>query len=118
MSQNIFINSIYYWANEDGIQPIGVFLEKPSQADYPDYNDIIREPIDMSMIEARIKCGNYQSEEELLADCKLMFSNCRLYNEEGSGIYEDANILERVLLAKAKKMGLVVPGSQKSKKVI
>merc|ERR1719348_105319 len=59
----------------------------------------------MNMIEQRIKTNQYKSEEELLADCKLMFSNCRLYNEEGSAIYEDANVLERVLLAKAREIG-------------
>merc|ERR1719350_147377 len=59
------------------------------------------------MIEQRIKTNQYKGEEELLADCKLMFSNCRLYNEEGSGIYEDANILERILLAKAREIGVL-----------
>jgi hypothetical protein len=29
-----------------------------------------------------------RSEEEIMSDFKLMFSNCRLYNEEGSTIYE------------------------------
>jgi len=103
----ILFNSIYHWANADGIQPIGVFLEKPSRKDYPDYYDIISEPIDMNMIENKIKTNQYKTEEELLADCKLMFSNCRLYNEEGSGIYEDANILERILLAKAREIGVI-----------
>ena len=42
-----------------------------------------------------------------MADCKTMFSNCRLYNEEGSEIYDDANILERVLMNKAKEMGII-----------
>jgi len=112
-------NSIYYWANAEGIQPIGVFLEKPSRKDYPDYYDIITEPIDMNMIDARIKGAHYRTEEELLADCKLMFSNCRLYNEEGSGIYEDANVLERVLLAKAKELGVFGGGERRrARKVV
>ena len=92
---------IYYWSNSEGIQPIGVFLEKPSRKDYADYYNIISEPID-----ARIKGGQYRTEEELLADCKLMFSNCRLLNKEGNDIYEDAIFLEWVLLAKAKEIGL------------
>jgi len=110
-------NSIYYWANSDGIQPIGVFLEKPSRKEYPDYYDIITEPMDMNMIDAKIKNMSYQTEEELLADCKLMFSNCRLYNEEGSAIYEDANVLEKVLLAKAKDMGLMGQQAQAVRRV-
>ena len=43
----------------------------------------------------------------MISDCKLMFSNCRLYNEEGSAIYEDANILEKVLLSKAREIGVL-----------
>ena len=101
----VLFNSIFHWANEDNIQPIGVFMELPSKKDYPDYYEIISEPIDMNMIDAKIGKNQYKSEDEMISDCKLMFSNCRLYNEEGSGIYEDANILERVLLAKAREIG-------------
>jgi len=71
----------------------------------------------MNMIDAKIKNMSYLTEEELLADCKLMFSNCRLYNEEGSAIYEDANVLEKVLLAKAKDMGLMGQQAQAVRKV-
>ena len=112
-------NSIYYWANGEGIQPIGVFMEKPSRKDYPDYYDIITEPIDMNMIDARIKGGHYRQEQDMIQDCKLMFSNCRLYNEEGSSIYEDANILEKVLFAKARELGIFgTPDRRKTRKVI
>jgi len=48
-----------------------------------------------------------------------MFSNCRLYNEEGSSIYEDANILEKVLFAKARELGILgIASTRKTKKVI
>ena len=103
----ILFNSIFHWANADGIQPIGVFMELPSKRDYPDYYDIISEPMDMNMIDHKIKSNQYKHEDEMISDCKLMFSNCRLYNEEGSGIYEDANVLERVLLAKARETGVL-----------
>ena len=83
----------------------GVFMELPSKKNYPDYYDIISEPIDMKEIDNKIKTNQYKTEEEMISDCKLMFSNCRLYNEEGSAIYEDANVLERVLLAKAREIG-------------
>ena len=55
----------------------------------------------------KVMTNTYRTEEEMLQDCKLMFSNCRLYNEEGSAIYEDANILERVLMKKAIEMGII-----------
>ena len=108
-------NSIFHWANADGIQPIGVFMEIPSKKDYPDYYEIISEPIDMNIIENKIKTNQYKSEDEMISDCKLMFSNCRMYNEEGSAIYEDANLLEKVLLARAREIGAL--GGDKLKNI-
>lgn len=73
-------------------------MEKPSKKLYPDYYTVIQEPIDFLTIEGKIKNEQYSSEDELISDFKLMFSNCRQYNEEHSNIYEDANILEKVLM--------------------
>ncbi|PSN42113.1 hypothetical protein C0J52_02963 [Blattella germanica] len=98
------------YVREDGRQPILMFMEKPSKKLYPDYFQVIQEPIDMLMIEANIKNEKYTSEEEIIADFKLLFNNCRQYNEEGSMIYEDANKLEQVLMEKVKEMGCC-PGS-------
>jgi len=100
-------NTILYYTNTDNIQPIGVFMELPDKKAYPDYYDIINDPVDMKMINDKVMTNTYRTEEEMLQDCKLMFSNCRLYNEEGSAIYEDANILERVLMKKAIEMGII-----------
>lgn len=36
-----------------------------------------------------------------------MFRNCRQYNEVGSSIYEDAKVLEKVLMDKVKELGPV-----------
>ena len=50
----------------------------------------------METIEAKIKGDKYTSDEDLITDFRLMFKNCRSYNEEGSTIYDDANTLEKV----------------------
>ncbi|KAL6428032.1 hypothetical protein ACFW04_008427 [Cataglyphis niger] len=99
---------------EDGRQPMLMFMEKPSKKLYPDYYQVIAEPIDMLAIEANIKAEKYQNESELIQDFKLMFNNCRQYNEEGSLIYEDANTLEKVLMDKVKELG-PLPDTSKSK---
>ena len=44
----------------------------------------------------------------MIADCRIMFANCRMYNEEGSDIYDMANVLERVLNKTAKELGLIM----------
>ncbi|XP_011690266.1 PREDICTED: protein polybromo-1 isoform X2 [Wasmannia auropunctata] len=99
---------------EDGRQPMLMFMEKPSKKLYPDYYQVIAEPIDMLAIEANIKVEKYQNENELIQDFKLMFNNCRQYNEEGSLIYEDANTLEKVLMDKVKELG-PLPDTPRSK---
>lgn len=90
----------------NGRKPMILFVEKPSKKLYPDYYNIIHSPIDMTTIESNIKSERYSCLDELVSDYRLMFSNCRQYNEEGSGIYDDANILERALNDKLKEMGV------------
>ncbi|XP_075148339.1 protein polybromo [Haematobia irritans] len=78
-------------------KPIDLFMEKPPRKIYPDYYDIIQNPIDMNTIENNIRGEKYRDVEDVVADYRLMFANCRQYNEEGSNIYEDANVLEKAL---------------------
>ncbi|XP_038122175.1 protein polybromo-1 isoform X2 [Culex quinquefasciatus] len=86
-----------------GRQPMALFVEKPSKKLYPDYYQIIQHPIDMTTIESNIKSDRYGTLDDVVGDYRLMFSNCRKYNEEGSQIYDDANILEKVLNEKLKE---------------
>lgn len=57
---------------EDGRQPMLMFMEKPSKKLYPDYYQVIAEPIDMLAIEANIKVEKYQNENELIQDFKVL----------------------------------------------
>lgn len=86
-----------------GRQPMALFIEKPSKKLYPDYYQVIQHPIDMTTIESNIKSDRYGTLDDVVGDYRLMFSNCRKYNEEGSQIYDDANILEKVLNEKLKE---------------
>ena len=65
--------------------------------------------MDMRTIDQNIKNNRYKSVDLFMTDVKLMFNNCRTYNEEGSDIYNDANTLETVLSNKYKELGLYVP---------
>lgn len=46
----------------------------------------------------------YPNEQALLSDFELMFNNARHYNEEGSQVYQDADMLDRILRAKWRGM--------------
>ncbi|XP_022702006.1 protein polybromo-1-like isoform X2 [Varroa jacobsoni] len=90
---------------EDGRTLIDPFLKKPDPEQYPDYYDVIQTPIDMQVVHERIRHLRYATPEACVADLRLMFENCRTYNEENSQIYQDANTLEKVLQQKLKDLG-------------
>jgi protein polybromo-1 len=51
----ILYRTLIEYADETGRSLILLFMEKPSKKSYPDYYDIIANPIDMRMIETNIK---------------------------------------------------------------
>ncbi|KPM06091.1 polybromo-1-like protein [Sarcoptes scabiei] len=102
--------------NERGRYLIDPFMEKPSRKVYPDYYDVIECPIDMKTIETKIKNDNYESENSLISDFRLMFANCRKYNEDHSLIYDDANKLEQELNLKLRDIGPSIDETRKAKK--
>ncbi|XP_029006636.1 protein polybromo-1-like isoform X3 [Betta splendens] len=82
-----------------------LFMVKPSKKDYPDYYNVILEPMDLKTIEQNVRSERYATEEALMEDMKLMFRNARHYNEEGSQVYNDSDILEKILKDKRKELG-------------
>ncbi|XP_055608504.1 protein polybromo-1 isoform X2 [Uranotaenia lowii] len=89
--------------NVDGRTPMVLFMEKPSKKLYPDYYQVIQHPIDMTTIESNIKTDRYATLDDAVGDYRLMFSNCRKYNEEGSLIFEDSKTLEKAMNDKLKE---------------
>lgn len=71
-----------------------IFEKLPSKKIFPDYYHIIKQPISFNEIKKRIRNGDYMDLEQFHADFKLMFNNARIYNEEGSIVYEDANAMD------------------------
>lgn len=64
----------------------------------PDYLEVIKEPIDLSTIEKRIRQDNhYKSKRMLYADLKLMVENCKLYNDEASTYVQCACNVEKFM---------------------
>ncbi|KAK4501861.1 hypothetical protein PRZ48_007670 [Zasmidium cellare] len=87
-------------ANRGIIDP---FLELPPRQYYPDYYELVKKPICMKQIETKINKKQYQSLKEFKADIGLLCNNCRQYNEDGSVLYQDANLIERACLDKLRE---------------
>lgn len=66
--------------------------------DYPDYYDIIKNPIDMEKIAHKLKQHFYDNVDEIASDFMLMFENACKYNEPDSQIYKDSLVLQQVCI--------------------
>jgi histone acetyltransferase len=71
------------------------FREPVDTTAVPDYLEVIKEPIDLSTIEKRIRQENYyRSKQMLFSDLMLMVNNCKLYNDDESTYVQCAVSLE------------------------
>lgn len=66
--------------------------------EYPEYYDIIKNPIDLERIGNKQRNGTYETLEQLSADLMLMFDNACKFNEPDSSLYKDALTLQRLVL--------------------
>ncbi|XP_048738876.1 LOW QUALITY PROTEIN: protein polybromo-1-like [Ostrea edulis] len=100
--------SVFDAMDQDGRPLRYIFMQLPLKRDYPDYYQVIANPIDLSMIEAKLRADKYPSEQHIITDFERLFNNARLYNEEDSQVYQDAEQLERVLKTKWKQICHVI----------
>lgn len=71
------------------------FLE-PVPDTVADYLDIVKYPIDLSLIQKRVQSGNkYQTMKEFFEDLKIMCDNCRAYNDPETEYYKSADLLQQ-----------------------
>lgn len=80
------------------------FLQPVNREEAPDYYEVIKEPMDLSTMESMLEHNLYLEPAEFLRDAKLIFDNCRIYNNETTPHVKNANKLERFLWEKIKNM--------------
>ncbi|KAJ7094490.1 P-loop containing nucleoside triphosphate hydrolase protein [Mycena belliarum] len=74
-----------------------LFLRLPNRNVFPDYYELIKEPISMKNIQKLSqKATHYTGLTEYRNAWHLMFDNARQYNIDGSVVYEDAEYLQKV----------------------
>ncbi|RNA10217.1 putative global transcription activator SNF2L2 isoform X1, partial [Brachionus plicatilis] len=99
------LDCLLNYADNDGRLLSEPFVQLPTRRELPDYYEIIKRPIDIKKIQAKIKDNKYASLDQLADDVELMFRNAQEYNVESSLIYEDSVVLLSVFkTAKARLM--------------
>lgn len=62
----------------------------------PNYNDIVKEPMDLGTIQTKLANNQYENGEEFERDVRLIFKNCYLFNPEGTEVNMMGHRLEAV----------------------
>lgn len=75
-----------------------LLIELSHCQDYPDYYDIIKNPIDMEKIAHKLRTQVYETVDEIASDFMLMFENACKYNEPDSQLYKDALVLQQICI--------------------
>ncbi|KAI0198724.1 histone acetyltransferase GCN5-like protein [Astrocystis sublimbata] len=73
------------------------FLHPVNRDEVNDYYDVITSPIDLSTIEEKLGTDVYVTPKDLVSDLKLMFNNCRQYNDASTVYSKCAAKLEKYM---------------------
>ncbi|OBT93541.1 SAGA histone acetyltransferase complex subunit spt7 [Pseudogymnoascus verrucosus] len=82
------------------------FLTRVNKRDAPDYNAIIKTPMDLGQMTKKLKTFLYKSKADFVSDLDLIWSNCLKYNADPSHpLRRNANCMRR----EAEKLVPLIP---------
>lgn len=90
-----FLDELSQIRAEDGHGVTDIFLKLPSKKLYADYYRVIKQPTAISQIRKHLHQERFDTFEAFVAELRLMCSNAKTYNEEGSWVYNDAVAIEK-----------------------
>lgn len=62
----------------------------------PNYDEIVKEPMDLGTIQTKLANNQYENGDEFERDVRLVFSNCYIFNPEGTDVNMMGHKLESV----------------------
>ncbi|KAH3563097.1 hypothetical protein KXV84_000747 [Aspergillus fumigatus] len=86
--------AIYEFREEDGHDPSRLFQRSVNKRNVPDYYEIIKEPMALSILKQKINKREYKNFAEFVRDCALIPHNAQTYNRPNSQAYEDALVIK------------------------
>ncbi|KAE8148807.1 hypothetical protein BDV25DRAFT_11156 [Aspergillus avenaceus] len=98
------VMAIYDFREEDGHDPSKLFQRSVNKRNVPDYYDIIKEPMALSILKQKINKREYRQFSEFVRDCALIPHNAQTYNRPKSQAYEDALVIKDVFIAEFGKL--------------
>ncbi|KAF3894196.1 Component of the RSC chromatin remodeling complex (Eurofung) [Trichophyton interdigitale] len=96
--------SLYNYREPDGHDPSRLFHRSVNKRNVPDYYDVIKEPMALSVLKQKIKSKVYTHFAEFVRDCALIPHNAQTYNRPKSMAYEDALIIKDVMISEFQRL--------------
>ncbi|KAL9131917.1 MAG: hypothetical protein Q9217_000277 [Psora testacea] len=97
-------DKVYRYRTKDGHDPSKIFHRKVNKRLIPDYYDVIKEPVALSTLKAKILRKSYTNFDEFVRDAALISHNAQTYNRPEAGAYHDAITLREVFQNEFKKL--------------
>lgn len=69
-----------------------------------DYPKIIKKMMDLGTVKRKLERKSYKTHEECAEDLRLIWSNCKLYNEQDSDFWHLANVFSKKFEDRYKKI--------------
>merc|ERR1712066_379254 len=95
---------VIQYEDQDGRVLSDPFMKLPTRKELPDYYEVIRKPVDITKIMAKIDDGKYDDMDMMGRDFDLLCLNTQKYNEDGSLIHEDSIVLQSVFTNAREKL--------------
>lgn len=73
------------------------FANPVNAQEVTDYYDVIKDPMDLATMDRKLESNQYKQLDDFVKDARLIFSNCRSYNDASSNYVKNANKLEAFL---------------------
>uniref|UniRef100_A0A914XI71 Uncharacterized protein n=1 Tax=Plectus sambesii TaxID=2011161 RepID=A0A914XI71_9BILA len=73
-----------------------VFTQPVSEADVPGYRNIIKKPMDLATMRAKLAKNQYKKVNDMRADFKLMIDNCNTFNKSNKFFYTYGHRFKRI----------------------
>lgn len=102
--------------NKDGRPLSALFLTKPLKRQYPDYFELIKQPIALDDIKKKLNSHAYPNLEAVKLDFDLCFTNAKNYNHPESVIWQDAKDLQKLASKTYKELTRAEIGEDGKKK--
>lgn len=95
-----------------------MFQELPAKEEYPDYYQLIKNPIAIENIEQKLETDQYKDIDSMRNDVEQMVKNAMIYNRKGSAIYRDASLIITIFDEYLDKLDFVKKVNSQCKKFL